>query len=315
MAAKRPALHWSMVGEVTRLKWFDAGVKAFALKRDKAPKALLAEIGAELMYVCPVCVRPFSRSAVATRQLTVEHVPPECFGGRALLLTCKKCNNTAGSLFDAHAERKESVEEVLLGIRERVQNVKFTVAGVKVNAELNARPGAFDVRIPPGINRPGTEEKLQAVLSKGTAIDVEFEEDKYADLGAKISWLRSGYLLLFAVFGYGPVFDAALDIVRRQILEPSTALMRAFTIELPKRLSWADRKLIKVLEPAQSKCWAVQFGRYLVVFPLAGDRQFYQRLGRKMAGRQGTIRGESFEWPDRPFPGLDVQQASGPVTT
>ena len=145
-----------MVAEVTKLKWFDAGVDAFSLMRAKVPKSLLEAIGGERMYVCPVCVQPFPRSAVGSGELTAEHVPPDCFDGGALVLTCARCNNTAGSRLDAHAHRKEVVEEVLLGVRDRVQNVRIHADGVKVNAELTAAAGEFSIRIPPGINPPGT---------------------------------------------------------------------------------------------------------------------------------------------------------------
>jgi hypothetical protein len=46
--------------------------------------------------------------------LTAEHVPPQSFGGRELLLTCKKCNNDAGTLLDAHARHKEDLAEVTI---------------------------------------------------------------------------------------------------------------------------------------------------------------------------------------------------------
>jgi hypothetical protein len=293
-----------MVAQVTKLKWFDAGVEAFSRQSAKAPQSLLDAIGGRSMYVCPLCLQPFPREAVADGELTAEHVPPDCFGGRELILTCKKCNNTAGSKLDAHAERKEGVEDVLEGRGERVQDVRLFVGDVRLNAELTAKGTQYSVRIPEGINPPGAEEKFQSVLPNGAEITVEFSGDKFADLGAKISWLRSGYLLLFAVFGYSPVFDSALDVVRCQILEPDLALMRTFTIELPERLPWADRKIVKVDEPAERRCWAVQFGRYLVVFPLAGDKSFYERLGRDMAGKPGKIRGDTYEWPERPLFGL-----------
>jgi len=161
-----------------------------------------------------------------------------------LVLTCKPCNNTAGSILDAHAERKESVAAVIEGRLDRVQKVKVTTSGVTVNAELTSTDGQFSVRVPDRINRPGAEDELHtAVLRRGDEITVNFSKDAFAELGAKISWLRSGYLLLFAVFGYSPVFDPALEIVRRQILEPSTSLIKTFTIELPEPRPWSERRL------------------------------------------------------------------------
>jgi hypothetical protein len=294
-----------------KLKWFDAGAAAFRRQQPDEPRARSVGRDGPPMYVCPICVRGFPRSSLASGELTAEHVPPECFGGRELVLTCKGCNNTAGSTLDAHADRKESVASVLEGRLDRVQNVKVIAGGVKVNAELTSTNRQFSVRMPDKINRPGAADQLRGVLRQGSEITVEFSGDAFAELGAKISWLRSGYLLLFAVFGYSPVFDPALQIVQHQILEPSTSLMRTFTIELPEQRPWSERRLIKVFEPDDQKCWAVQFGRYCVLFPLARDISFYDRLGRDLAGRGGRIRGDSYGWPKEPMFGLPEPASAG----
>lgn len=287
------------VSKAKKLKWFDLGAKAFEQQRPN-------EAGAhqEPMYVCPTCVRPFPRSAVASGDLTAEHVPPECFDGHELILTCRRCNNTAGAYLDAHADRKEKVEAVLGGRLERVQRVKVTTAGVTVNAELFATGKEWSVTIPHNRNPPGTAKRLRDVVRKGTEISVDFSADRFAELGAKISWFRSGYLLLFAVFGYGPVFDSALDIVRRQILEPDAALIKTFTITLPESRPWTEVRLLKVVEPADHSSWGVQFGRYVVLYPLSDERSFYERLAQNMAGKPGTISCETYEWPARPSFGL-----------
>jgi len=57
---------------------------------------------------------------------------------------------------------------------------------------------------------------------KGTSITVEHSGDRYSVLGANISWLRSGYLAAFALFGYKVVFDPAMQIVRTHILKNET---------------------------------------------------------------------------------------------
>jgi hypothetical protein len=44
----------------------------------------------------------------------------------------------------------------------------------------------------------------------GGKVSVEFVQDRYADLGANISWLRSGFLALFALYGYCFALDPAL---------------------------------------------------------------------------------------------------------
>jgi hypothetical protein len=71
---------------------------------------------------------------------------------------------------------------------------------------------------------------------------VEFVGNRFRELGAKISWLRSGYLALFAAAGYKFAFDPAVEIVKHQIANPAGRLIYSFTIEIPEPLPWSDRK-------------------------------------------------------------------------
>jgi hypothetical protein len=285
------------VSDEARFRWFDLGAEA--LKRQRPQDA---SAHTEAMYVCPLCVRPFPRSAVVTRELTAEHVPPESFGGRVLVLTCAKCNHTAGTLLDSHAERKERIDAVLSGRLDGVERVKVTKDGITANAELVVSHGEFTARIPDKINRPGTGDHFRGALA-GAVLDLE--TSKFVELGANISWLRSGYLVLFAALGYAYALDAALDIVRRQINNPDSSLMASFGRILPGDWPWTQRSLTKVVEPADHEGWAVQFGRYVVLFPLAGDTTFYQRVGRDVAnGDAQHLQAIAEDWPTEPTFGL-----------
>jgi hypothetical protein len=66
-------------------------------------------------YPCPICLTPFTIEALADKRLSAEHVPPKSVGGRELLLTCKGCNNSAGTKLDADAKTKEDVRIALAG--------------------------------------------------------------------------------------------------------------------------------------------------------------------------------------------------------
>src|ERR1700674_2218246 len=88
------------------------------------------------MYVRPICIGAFPPASVVSGELTAEHVPPLSFGGRELVLTCRACNNTAGSKLDAHARQKEDIAEAIRGELGRVQKVNVAFGGVSVNAEL-----------------------------------------------------------------------------------------------------------------------------------------------------------------------------------
>jgi hypothetical protein len=65
------------------------------------------------------------------------------------------------------------------------------------------------------------------------------EYRRFSELGAKISWFRSGYLALFAVAGYELALDPAMEIVRRQILECDERHMVTFTSEAPRLMPMA----------------------------------------------------------------------------
>jgi hypothetical protein len=297
-----------------KLRWFDAGAEALRRQRHETQAVPQSGPDAQAVYVCPICIQAFPRSSVASGVLTADHVPPECFGGREMVLTCSKCNHTAGSVLDAHARRKEDVDAAMQGHLLRPHKVKV-ITGGPLNARLTSTDGQLSVTVPDKINRPGAKERIRW-LRAGDPITVEHE--KYSELAANISWLRSGYLLLFAVFGYPRVFDPAMQIVRRQILDPNTSLMTTFMSRPPEPYPWSELQrsefgLLEMFEPVHLRCWAVQFGRCCVLFPLAGDVSFYERLGRDVTAQakpmQGTI---VCDWPSEPCFGLpDREMASG----
>ncbi|MCC6953225.1 MAG: hypothetical protein IT290_03825 [Deltaproteobacteria bacterium] len=50
---------------------------------------------------CPICFSAFSRSALDSGNLTLEHIVPESLGGVTGTLTCRACNNHLGSNADS----------------------------------------------------------------------------------------------------------------------------------------------------------------------------------------------------------------------
>lgn len=96
------------VSIATRLRWFHLGARAVR-------PYLTIEPGAHPppLYLCPECLTLFDEDSVANpkypdaERLTIEDVPPEKLGGAPMLLTCKPCNNRAGTLLDSHAKRAD----------------------------------------------------------------------------------------------------------------------------------------------------------------------------------------------------------------
>jgi len=290
-----------MGGQAKKRAWFELGATAHG--RLCPGKYLLPT------YVCPLCTQPFTVEALDDGRLSMEHVPPQSVGGRELLLTCTACNNVAGSKLDAAAKTKEDVRLAMRGKADRPHRIKATIGGITVNGHLHARHGSYSLSIPPQINRPGTSEALRQLARKGATLTVEYE--RYAELGARISWLRAGYLALVAMEGYKVVLDPAMDIVRTQILECDERRMLTFVGDAIDDFPLTIQRVLRVVEPSWHRGWTVQFGPYLVNLPSMGDVTFYDRLathGLPPAAQQTVY--EYLGWPTKPTFGLSQPEAA-----
>jgi hypothetical protein len=89
-------------------RWFDIGAAAFERVFPGARARRFPEI--ENPYICPLCERPFPRTAIADGTLTFEDAPPKSYGGKPVALSCKGCNNTHGSSLDAPLSTLDSNE-------------------------------------------------------------------------------------------------------------------------------------------------------------------------------------------------------------
>jgi hypothetical protein len=289
-----------MANERKKREWFDLGADSFARVRPG--------LYDHPIYPCPICLTTFTIEALAEKQLSAEHVPPESLGGRELLLTCRSCNNSSGTKLDAHARIKEDVQLALAGTLEHPHRVRAMFGDLVVNAELHTSGGKYSLQVPTKINKPGTSDTLQSVARMGAQLTVEHE--RYADLGAKISWFRSGYLALVAVTGYELALDPAFEIVRKQILECDERKMISFTSEVPEHIPLTVRRILHVLAPEWHRGWAVEFGRYFVHFPALGDTSFYDRMAAHAFDPITQYSYRYIGWPSEPTFGLSKTEAA-----
>ncbi|HLG98700.1 MAG TPA: HNH endonuclease [Bryobacteraceae bacterium] len=290
-----------MAAQLKKREWFDLGASAYV---HACPGVSVVPT-----YVCPICQNPFTVEALDDGQLSVEHVPPQSVGGSELLLTCTICNNTAGTKLDAAAKTKEDVRRAMEGRAVRPHRVKASIGGITVNGQLHAKNGSYSLTIPKELNKPGTSEALQRLGRAGASLTVEHE--RYSELGARISWLRAGYLALVAMEGYKIVFDPAMDIVRTQIRDCNERRMLTFVADAQEEFPLTIRRVLKVLNPAWHRGWTVQFGRYLVNLPSLGDMTFYERLANK--GLSPTMQHTTYEyvgWPTTPTFGIQQDEVA-----
>jgi hypothetical protein len=163
------------------------------------------------LYGCPICTRLLPAEALNSHDLTLEHVPPRALGGRGIALTCKSCNNDAGSTVDAAVHRRESFFELGRNLRGRPGEftgpVKIEAGGVVTNAVLLTKDGQVTIKVDRRKNNPILNDeqiaKLEAELNgSGSAnfrlnVSLGFSFDR-----SRVGDLKSAYLAALAMFGY-----------------------------------------------------------------------------------------------------------------
>src|SRR5438067_18682 len=98
-----------------RLTWFRIGAAAFERTFPDVVSRLPSNTPS--LYFCPICLHGFPIEAASDGRLTEEHAPPESLRGRSICLTCKPCNDQAGSSLDSQMIRAENPVAVLRGER------------------------------------------------------------------------------------------------------------------------------------------------------------------------------------------------------
>jgi hypothetical protein len=243
--------------------------------------------------MCPLCRELSSLEAVASKELTAEHVPPGALGGRELVLTCRECNNDHGSDLDARARELETMVAIMRGTSADPARVKVHLDGTTLRGNILGHT----LTVPKKVNSPGAIKQLLG--GRGEAAQWEFDKRKDADAGARCSWLRSGYLVLFAAFGYRVAFDPAFDIVRKQLGDWRTQIVgHAFAPE-EDGAPESRRFLARMSEPTLGEYWMIQFGQLRLIFPGFGDLSFYHRVA--LVDPSTRSEGEVLGWPHEPF--------------
>ena len=258
-------------------RWFGAG--AGALRRTLTAHSFTDEV-AELdrrfpdgAYACPCCLDAYGREALADepRTLTEEHVPPELAGGKELLLTCARCNNASGRVWDIHASRHQHLHDAVLGrVGDPVQ-ATFTIGGSPVRGRFDGSGAVPSFKYVPEVNDPAVATAAGAFLEQaiGAGMEIEFQVGHTRRIdgdAAAWSWIRSAYLAAFAVYGYRFALLRVLEPVRLRLASPQPAPAPQLVVEVPSMPSGPPRMFL-VREPEHVRGLMVSFGRVRVFLP------------------------------------------------
>ena len=172
-------------------------------------------------FVCPICLKFFARTENLAEDVAIEHIVPKALAGGVTTLTCRKCNNTAGTKLDRHLVQRVRVEgrkkPILAGAR---------FCGTSFRVEVHLPESADNAIRVYGIRKqshPREIDKFGRLLSEGVWDGQELKLDLelgYEPVRSRAALLRSAYLLMFRVFGYRYVFDRSAAVIRKSITEP-----------------------------------------------------------------------------------------------
>jgi hypothetical protein len=137
-----------------RERWFTDG--AAALRRTLTTMGMEDSLPSDgQFYACPLCLNAYGREAFEGGVFSDEHVPPRTAGGRALVLTCRRCNHTAGTAMDADAAGREALHDFLAGrSTDRDLRAELAVGGLAIRGRMNNVNGAIMMGVVPKANNP-----------------------------------------------------------------------------------------------------------------------------------------------------------------
>lgn len=264
-------------------------------------------------YFCPLCRRGFGKEALdpttpKEHRLTKEDVPPKAHPGQSkvLMLTCWPCNNTAGYTVDAEMSKRERqhrfLDAAVLNKGEYEGQARVSIGGVEATVWLEIGPDGRKIEVRSEWNSPEViaeaQEKWRPVLEDEGKLHLSMIRPVHGRK-AKISDLRSAYLLCFAAFGYSWAFQPSLNIVREQILRFEDQLIDSEYFwhwqgwEEKSNVRWIGQ----MTEPV--RMFHVRLGRHSITLPgIGAETGFYARLAKHFSpGDSLKAEGLLYPWP------------------
>ena len=245
----------------------------------------------------------YGREALSDDTLTYEDVPPKSVGGRWLVLTCKQCNNTAGTRLDAQARLREEQLDFLAGrAPDRALAAEIMVGDSTTRGDIRRVGDALLLLVDPKRSDPRQHAEIIKTLDQWAAGDrpggpMGYELTRGVQvMRARLSWLRAAYLVAFAALGWRSICMPYLAPLRAQLADPDATLLPPLALFDPSAAP-DSRDLVVVQKPHELRSLAVVLGRYTVFLPGLEDPQPF-RVPRVCA-RQ-VSRAADIPWSARP---------------
>lgn len=214
-------------------------------------------------YICPLCFESFTKQHLnqsTQNPLTIEDIPPKRLNGKPLLLTCKKCNNVNGSVYDSELGKWFKAYCALEGKGEL--DLKMAIGSsrtfkAKLARDIENEMTSINSHKP----NPYAEENVSKMHNEGKAevkFLLDFGDDKKIDDG----FLRFAYLYAFYYFGYAYIFSPGGTYVKDYFVLNKNQELKPLVIS--DKLEELDQSIYKISHPTD-------ITSFLVVFKLGSE--------------------------------------------
>lgn len=200
---------------------------------------------------CPLCMDIFTKENIESCEnanfLSLEHNPPEYFSGKSQLLTCKNCNNTLGHKLDSSLVKFFEENSIRQFLPNSKLNTKIeTDLGAKVTSYFKIdENGKFNLEISKNYSSPFEYDLFKNSIKTGVfSMDEKsrFETkrlnftltlpDSTNKQTASVAALKIAYFYAFEKLGHLFLFNHNLDIVRKQINNPHSEIIKNYSFNM-----------------------------------------------------------------------------------
>jgi hypothetical protein len=231
-------------------------------------------------FGCPICFTAIRRSVPLREVVAEEHVIPRSLGGRITTLTCKRCNNEAGTTLEAHL-----VQRVLLEARKRPPRTTVKIGDAVVRAEMvlpETSREPYDIVV---IKKQSDERQIaasQRLLKTGKDLIHLGLDFRYIERRSLVALLRAAYLLMFRTFGYRYALYRSAAAVRDEIRQGDreTPILKGIVWRLNKEAPHGTRVTI-MTRPRE-------LASFLVLLQLDADRRHVAAVTLPPPGSDGV---------------------------
>jgi hypothetical protein len=176
-------------------------------------------------YLCPLCINNYvillNGGLLATTEFSLDHVPPESVGGKLKILTCKKCNNDAGGLYENELAKKMNYHAMNVKSVGGEYKISTKILGVQGNYKghlQKVEDGKYLLDYPEKLKkRANFLKEWLAKTNKNDDWKIEVKIYRPNDKKVSKAILKAAYLICFVNWGYDFIFSLNGILLREYI--------------------------------------------------------------------------------------------------